>query len=118
MKEQFTQGEWEASKVRYRKAGKDWVDFCWSVGVGGFSIVGEVNGGGTLDMKLGQMSEVCKANAHLIAAAPKMYRMLKEFLPMDEDGNGEFSYNEGSEYLGDEVTKILAEARGEKSDSD
>ena len=57
--------------------------------------------------------EVRRANAHLIAAAPDMYELLKEFLPMDEDGNGEFQYNEGSEYLGKKVTELLAKARGE-----
>ena len=53
------------------------------------------------------------ANAHLISAAPDMYELLKEFIPMDEDGNGEFQYNEGSEYLGKKVIELLTKARGE-----
>ena len=53
-------------------------------------------------------------NAHLIAAAPAMYKLLQKFLPMDEDGNGwDFQYNEGSEELGVEVVKLLELARGE-----
>ena len=53
------------------------------------------------------------ANANLIAAAPEMYELLKEFIPMDEDGNGSHEYNEGSEYMGEMVNKLLAKARGE-----
>ena len=53
-------------------------------------------------------------NAHLIAAAPDMYKLLQKFLPMDEDGNGwDFQYIEGSEHLGEQVVKLLAKARGE-----
>lgn len=55
-----------------------------------------------------------ESNAHLIAAAPAMYELLKKFLPRDEDGNGwDFVYDEGSEYLGEEVVSMLNKARGE-----
>ena len=54
-----------------------------------------------------------KANAHLIAAAPDMYALLQKFLPMDEDGNGSFIYDDGSECMGEDVVKLLAKARGE-----
>tara|TARA_R110001632_G_scaffold41831_1_gene105544 strand:+ start:763 stop:1044 length:282 start_codon:yes stop_codon:yes gene_type:complete len=52
-------------------------------------------------------------DAHLIAAAPDMYALLLKFLPMDEDGNGPFEYNEGSEHYGEEVEALIAKARGE-----
>lgn len=60
------------------------------------------------------------ANAHLIAAAPKMYRLLQKFLPCDEDGNGigDFLYSDGSEFMGEEVIALMAEARGENKDSE
>tara|TARA_R110000772_G_scaffold209058_1_gene319593 strand:+ start:688 stop:975 length:288 start_codon:yes stop_codon:yes gene_type:complete len=62
----------------------------------------------------GRMSpEEDGANAHLIAAAPDMYALLLKFLPMDEDGNGPFEYNDGSEHYGKEVETLLAKARGE-----
>ena len=55
-----------------------------------------------------------EADAHLIAAAPDMYKLLQQFLPRDEDGNGwDFIYDEGSEGMGEEVIKLLAKARGE-----
>jgi hypothetical protein len=54
-----------------------------------------------------------KRTAHLIAAAPDMYELLLKFLPMDEDGNGPFEYNEGSEHYGEEVKALIAKARGE-----
>jgi len=53
------------------------------------------------------------ANVDLISQAPAMYKLLQKFLPMDEDGNGEFQYNDGSEELGEEVIKLLSKARGE-----
>ena len=94
MKEQFTQGDWN---VPPHTVGPD--DQCEVV----FNEAGEC------------IAEYVHSrdDAHLIAAAPKMYKLLQKFLPCDEDGNGVFLYNDGSEYLGDEVTKLLAEARGE-----
>lgn len=53
------------------------------------------------------------ANSHLIASAPDMYKLLELFIPTDEDGNGNFTYDDGSEYLGEQVELILAKARGE-----
>ncbi len=35
-------------------------------------------------------------------------KALEKFVPMDECGNGDFQYNEGSEYLGEEVMEALA----------
>lgn len=53
-------------------------------------------------------------DAHLIAAAPAMYKLLEKFLPMDGDGNGwDFVYDEGSEHMGEEVIALLSKARGE-----
>ncbi len=62
----------------------------------------------------GELAREQKANAHLISAAPDMYKLLEKFLPMDEDGNGwDFQYNEGSEHFGEEVVELLKKARGE-----
>lgn len=57
--------------------------------------------------------DVVRANASLIAAAPEMYQLLQKFIPMDEDGNGSFVYEDGSECMGEDVNKLLAKARGE-----
>ncbi len=35
-------------------------------------------------------------------------KALEKFVPIDEYGNGDFHYNEGSEYLGEEVMEALA----------
>lgn len=54
------------------------------------------------------------ANAHLIAAAPEMYKLLQQFIPCDEDGNGNFLYNDGEDDpIGQLVEPLLAKARGE-----
>jgi hypothetical protein len=37
----------------------------------------------------------------------ELKEVLRNFLPMDEDGNGEFKYNDGSEHLGEEVLDAL-----------
>lgn len=45
----------------------------------------------------------------------KMLRdVLAKFTPCDENGNGEFLYNEGSEYLGADVLEVL-KATGPKA---
>jgi hypothetical protein len=108
--EKFIQGEWVASVSRFRTTeDHPWTDICWGVGSGGFSIVSEVNGGGTLDMNLGQMSEICEANAYLIAAAPEMYHALKSMVDMIDCGD---EHGEGIEWH-KEATKALTKARGE-----
>lgn len=61
------------------------------------------------------------ANAHLIAAAPEMYEMLRRFLPhvtYDENGEeifhgGDFEWNEDDDPMIDELKALLAKARGE-----
>ena len=100
MKEQFTPGKWGF------QANDSYI---------------ELHAGGKMIGDRSMGSNTCteaelKANAQLFKVAPKMYEMLKKFLPCDEDGNGkgDFLYSDGSEFMGDEVTKLLAEARGEK----
>tara|TARA_R110000851_G_scaffold60415_4_gene139461 strand:+ start:805 stop:1137 length:333 start_codon:yes stop_codon:yes gene_type:complete len=110
MKTKFTKGPWQQSHRAqpsgihvtqvYDDKGKTICDLSWHA-------VNEVEGITTTDRE---------ANAHLIKMAPDMYAMLMRFLPMDEDGNGEFEYNDGSEYLGERVEALLAKARGESND--
>ena len=93
MNTKFTKGEWKS----------DYYD---------------VKSNGKLIADCGFSSEGCdkeeQANAHLIAAAPDMYKLLERFLPMDGDGNGwDFVYDEGSEHMGEDVIALLAKARGE-----
>lgn len=53
-----------------------------------------------------------EANAHLIAAAPKMYRMLNAL----KDFNCPFEYMDVDEMMAfSNIDKLLAEARGEKA---
>lgn len=91
--EKFTQGEWvnENTPFESHKGREIWSGEQNCVAIGIVSI----------------------HDAHLIAAAPKMYRLLQKFIPCDEDGNGAFIYEDGSEYLGSAVNELLAEAHGE-----
>lgn len=96
---EFTKGDWEA---------KDWSSFGdWGVESGKSSICCAFGA---------KFSKENEANAHLIAAAPKMYRILQEVseirdLSMD-DAIGWLIDNT------DDILHLLAEARGEKSDTD
>lgn len=98
MNEKFTRGEWSSKS--------------------GYSISSKGHGYIAKALPVYMDSSERKANADLIAAAPKMYRLLQKFIPMDDDGNGEFIYSDGSECMGDEVNALLAEARGESKDTD
>ena len=90
-KEKFTQGEWEA--VIY--AGGHRLDV-WS---GDDRIYQN-------ESITDSLEEV--ANAHLIAAAPDMYRMLNDIaINLKSDGNGCFDNTVGV------IGKLLAKARGE-----
>ncbi|CAM0106266.1 hypothetical protein MYOV065v1_p0027 [Vibrio phage PS15B.2] len=52
----------------------------------------------------GYIGDEQKANAHLIAAAPEMYELIKEFL----------DYADPCHPISDMANKLLAKARGEK----
>ena len=102
MKTKFTKGKWVVNVVRDQ-----------------FEIIGHETNPYIADVlcldKGGAKAIVeAKANAHLIASAPAMYKLLEKFLPMDGDGNGwDFVYDEGSEHMGEEVISMLSKARGE-----
>lgn len=48
------------------------------------------------------------ANQERIA---ELESLLQKFIPCDEDGNGQFLYSEGSEYLGELVNKTLEQSK-------
>ena len=98
-KEKFTEGEWEAKTetffgLQYAKV---------YIKRGGFDVSGA--------------PDAC-ANAHLIAAAPDMYKQLKEiqcFLIACSEGTMSRNNMENlAEELLDNTSKLLAKARGEE----
>jgi len=93
MKEKFTQGEWSTCRNNvhicqiatiHHCLNNDWVEV-WAMKASGGEIEQE-------------------ANAHLIAAAPEMYRMLETLL----------NRYPNSQHIQDPIIKLLAKARGEK----
>ena len=108
METKFTKGPWVISTLynTLMQINSNGVDIC------------EVDCNGDFNEETGIMKSTVEelANAHLIKMAPDMYELLIRFLPMDEDGNGEFEYNDGSEYLGERVEALLAKARGESNE--
>ena len=101
--EKFTKGDWEVDKSYHTML----------MVSGGDVPVCEIQCRTENDTCTTMPTEEEKANANLIAAAPEMYRLLEKFIPCDEDGNGEFIYNDGSEYLGEAVNKLLEKALGQ-----
>jgi len=91
MKEQFTQGDWEA---------KDWSSHGdWGVECGESSICCAFGA-----------SKKNEANAHLIAAAPKMYKMLENAMCLLAENDKE------CKALSKEIRSLRAEARGENNE--
>lgn len=94
-KEKFTQGEWKVMNQTGR------LDYSYMVYTG--DECDRTNEGES------------KANAHLIAAAPKMYRMLT-MLSMYVGGFDDGGVNSKScEQVSGDIQKLLAKARGEQN---
>jgi len=100
METKFTKGNWSIDDTRVN--GKH-VESSWCVSVDGCSLA-TVTSGPTF----GTTDSTQKANAHLIAAAPDMYKLLNE---LNEHMNSDSCAN-SDEWI-DDIKSLLAKARGE-----
>ena len=110
MKEKFTQQEWKV--VDGTKVGEQ-VLFVHAPEVKG--VICRLTHTANPNIPL---SEADIANAHLIAAAPRMYAMLERVYKVEHERGGFLGvdgqfYYKVSESVFKEIEKLLAEARGE-----
>lgn len=77
---------------------------------GEIEIVGEGGSSDVLITKLAESAYVVIEEQNALIAEFK--KLLERFTPTDDDGNGNFTYEDGSEYLGEEVNRLLAKIGG------
>ena len=102
----FTKGNWNATCVSIN--GKE-VKNGWSVDINGFTLASIYTG-----PTYGIIHEQQKANAHLIAAAPKMYKLLSEIKQVIDNGHELGEMASRIQDFDEEIDSLLKEARGEQ----
>ena len=110
-KVKFTKGKWELGLDSDFIAHSDSCEWFGSTPIESEGICVAVSVG---DYESGCDREEMQANAHLIAAAPKMYRALKHMHDTMINSAPKIELRDGIVLSADLIGKLLAEALGEK----